>query len=504
MTSLEKALLILLVIVSLSLNTFRLSSIPGGLHGDEAQHGLQAIEILEGKYRLLDFGWYGLPIPSFLAQAMGIWFFGKTIFALRISSAIIGSLTLIPFYYLIRLLFDRKTALFSAVFLATSHWWIAYSRLGENYIHVPFIAVVGLLLIVLGFRTKKLWLACLAGVVTGINFYLYFAARLTPILSCILLMYFVFTTKPKQSVLKILFAILIGFFVMYLPFLMVSMQQREVAFSRQNDVYIYGTGLGSRWRQETYGDRQVWDTIAGQFSKTFSLKSGWRDTSGQYGYRGWIVDPASGILLMLGFVGIVFIRAPGIQYFPLVWLMLTVFTGWILTENPPFSPRVVGAIPALAVLVGFGVNILNLIIRRFTSILRISLISICTICVIFYNLHAYFIRGVYEEWGDPNKYVATDIAVKMNRLSGYTIVFLTAPFIYADFGPIRYLASETKIVSVDQPISYQPIITHRTLFVLHPNYEFLLANIIALNPNGTIDRKISHTGTTQVIYYQVN
>lgn len=497
------SLVFLLVLVSLILNTFNLSSIPGGLHGDEAQHGLQAISILKGNNHIFDFGWYGLPIPSFYAQTAGVWAFKNTIFALRIPSAIIGSLTLIPFYFLVVLLFDRKTAFFSLIFLVTSHWWIAFSRLGENYIQVPFIAVVGFWLILLSFRSGKLWIAFLAGVVIAINFYLYFAARLTPVLEIFLIAYCVWAIQPRKAHFRIIIFILIGFLITVLPFLNSSIGHGGLAFSRQNDVFIYGS-VGSKWRQEIYGDSDVWSVLRGQLQRTFYLSSRWHDTSGQYGYRGWIIDPASGILFVIGLIGIVFIGRSGFKWFPFLWLVITVGSGWILTEKPPFSPRIIGAIPALAIILGYGVTTLTYCIRKLTIILRIVIVSAVMLPAIIYNINAYFVKGVQEEWGDPNKYIATDVAGKMNTLSGYTTIFITAPYLYADYGPIQYLTANKRVVSIDGSSGYKPVITPHTLYVIHPMYDFYLENIIEVNPGGRLSRKMSHSGSEQILYYQVD
>lgn len=503
MTFREKVFLGIIVLVSVFLNTFRLSSIPAGLHGDEAHHGLQALEILEGKNHLLDFGWYGLPIPSFLGQAAGIWALGRTIVALRISSALIGALTLIPFYFLARLFFDRRTAYFSTVLLATSHWWIAMSRLGENYIQVPFFATLGFLLIVLGFQKKNPWLTFLAGLAIGANMYLYFAARLTPLLSLLFIVYLVWTSNSKAADIKLCFLLFLGFSLLFIPFAISASNHTDFSFSRQNDVYIFSTGQGGQWRQKTYSNQNLRQVLEKQTLRIFSYSTKWQDTSGQYGYRGWIIDPVSGALFLFGMFGIIVSRQK-IKFFPLIWIAATIFAGWILTENPPFSPRIVGMFPALFLIAGYGLKKLLRMIKEILPLFQIPVAIIFVTSIAVINIHAYFVRGVREQWGDPNKYIATSIASYMNTLPNYSMVFLTAPSLHADYGSIQYLAPRAKIVSIDSPSSYRPTRVTQTLFIILPEYEFLVSDIMAANPGGDLRKTLSPLGKMQVIFYRVD
>jgi 4-amino-4-deoxy-L-arabinose transferase-like glycosyltransferase len=148
--------LILFVIVCVGgfVRFYQLGGNPVGLFRDEASTGYDAYCLLEtghdqyGEVFPLfsrSFGDYNESLYRFLVIP-SVYFFGLNEFAVRFPAAVIGVLTILIFYFLVRLLFDERVALVATFFLAVSPWHIVFSRVGFRAILFPFFFSLGLLL----------------------------------------------------------------------------------------------------------------------------------------------------------------------------------------------------------------------------------------------------------------------------------------------------------------------------------------------------------------------
>ncbi|MFN2162593.1 MAG: ArnT family glycosyltransferase [Candidatus Promineifilaceae bacterium] len=135
-------LISLILLAGLALRLFRLGEIPPGLTHDEANHGREAIEILDGVLRYyfpLNYG--SEPLYSYtVAGAMAL--LGENIFALRLVNVIFGLAAIVATAVWARRAFDRATALVAAGLLAVSFWPIASSREALRAGMLPFFMVL--------------------------------------------------------------------------------------------------------------------------------------------------------------------------------------------------------------------------------------------------------------------------------------------------------------------------------------------------------------------------
>ena len=119
---------IIILLLALALRTYRLTEIPPGLTHDEANHGREAIEILDGVLRYyfpLNYG--SEPLYSYVvAGSMAL--LGEGLFALRIVNVLSGLAALAAMTIWIKQAFDRSTALITAALIAVSFWPLASSR----------------------------------------------------------------------------------------------------------------------------------------------------------------------------------------------------------------------------------------------------------------------------------------------------------------------------------------------------------------------------------------
>jgi len=119
------------------------------------------------------------PLTGYLpALAFRLW--GESSFALRLPFLILGILTVIPFYLLLRELFEVEVALFGTLLLAVCRWHALASRIADELFLPIFFEVSLLYFLVKGHKTGKVnhffWL----GILTGYTFYAYTAYRAIP------------------------------------------------------------------------------------------------------------------------------------------------------------------------------------------------------------------------------------------------------------------------------------------------------------------------------------
>ena len=140
----RKTLLLISVIllVALALRLFRLTEIPPGLTHDEANHGREAVEILDGVLRYyfpLNYG--SEPLYSYTAAAF-MFLIGENLFALRLVNVLFGLAAIVATAVWARQAFDKATALVGAGLLAVSFGPIASSREALRAGMLPFFMVL--------------------------------------------------------------------------------------------------------------------------------------------------------------------------------------------------------------------------------------------------------------------------------------------------------------------------------------------------------------------------
>jgi hypothetical protein len=209
--------LILLAAVVLGGAVFRfygLHETPPGLWVDEAMNGTNALEAIEtGNYKLFypeNNGREGLWMNII---SLSVRVFGTTPFAIRVCSAIVGSLTVLGIFLLAHECMRKYKehsaeaamiiALLSSFFLATSYWHINFSRIGFRAILVPFVTIFAFYFLFRGERTTKLIDFVVSGFFFGVGFHTYIAYRVTPaiilVYMCLVLLNYWLRSRPLKG-----------------------------------------------------------------------------------------------------------------------------------------------------------------------------------------------------------------------------------------------------------------------------------------------------------------
>ncbi len=130
--------ILLILLLAFALRAYALTDIPPGLTHDEANHGREALDILDGVllfYFPLNYG--SEPLYSYTVAGTML-LFGKSLFSLRLVNVVFGVAAIGATYLWTARAFDRRMGLLTAVLLTLSFWPLAGSRQALRAGMLPF------------------------------------------------------------------------------------------------------------------------------------------------------------------------------------------------------------------------------------------------------------------------------------------------------------------------------------------------------------------------------
>jgi hypothetical protein len=327
----------------------RLTGNPPGFFADEASYGLNAHLVLttgrDEHGALLPllfraFGEYKLPVFAY-AEMPFLLVLGRTELAVRLTSAAVGTLTILSTYLLGKALFRRELpAVASACCLAVLPWHIHYSRVGFEAATLPLLVTTGLWLFVRAARRRTSLVP--SAVVLALAFWSYRAAWVTlpPVLLFLVLSHRGELAARRRSAIL---AAAVGA-VMLLPL---------VGHLLLGD----GDRASQAWVFNVDGDRGTWSLMWEQYRSYFSI-----DFLFRFGDDGPILRhylPGFGVLywflLPLVLAGIVRAVAGRHRHELLVLVLLVSYPlAGALSDSSPISSRTILGTITFALLSGLG------------------------------------------------------------------------------------------------------------------------------------------------------
>jgi 4-amino-4-deoxy-L-arabinose transferase-like glycosyltransferase len=506
-------------------------SLPPGLHGDEAESGIEARNINAGKYdTLIGVGWYDQPLPSFLVQAIGLRLFGNDVSGLRTTSAIV-SLASLPFLYLLtRRLFGVRVALLATVLMAFAHWFIAYAHIGINYNQTLFLELIAIYTFWEGWQTRRWYWWVFCGVVTGAGLYLYFASRLVPILLGVFAAYLVASrwvnasepNPPKRFPIPQAIVAGIIALLMFAPMGSFFLDHAKEFNSRAAFVFLFSDTQFNTAQEKLKiytGTTDVPTALIIQIYRYATIFNVGGDRSGQYGNSLPLIDYYTAVFFILGFGYAIYRWADPRFALLLIWLVLTLFIGGVLTIESPFTPRIIGAMPIPFILAAVAldrlwaaldrrlrapalaatdhafsqekVGLRESVRARLDPVARYSVsasIVLFLCAAAYFNYWSYFEHYMNSIDGWAQREPATAIAHYAAALKpDQTLYVLSAPELFVWHGTIRFLAPNLRGYDLTEPTSELPIRdvnTQSASFVMLPNYLKYLDQLRKLYPHG--------------------
>ena len=502
---------LMLTLIAFFLRAFAADRIPILLTGDEGSSGISATAFVRGEINNpFIVGWFSFPSLYFLIQSLSIRLFGQTIQALRVTSALAGALTVTATYFTARILFDRRTALVSGIFLAAYSYHINFSRIGLNNIWdgLWYTIVIGALWY--GWEHEEIKAFVLAGLCLGIAQYFYPSGRILiiPIVLWFLIMAVVNGKKFKRVFPNIVILFLISLVVL-LPLGIFYIHHPNEFMAPFNRVTLFGPILDSMVEAS---HQPVWlillkQVVDGLGAFTFLPLNAWYTP----GIPLLLPLPAS--LFLLGIL-ILLVRNYR-DRFPLLALWIITF-GLIggFSESTPAAQRYIAAAPVCALLVGFGLSELIGFLERLWPRLDRVLYGVTIAIAIFtaaYELYFYFVvytSDTVNEWSHSAGMVAQRLADQLKgKPADLEVVFFGQPLMgYYSIPSLQYLVPN--IQGVDATIPWDPQSTsdiqnrNHLFFVFLPGNESAIQPVEASYPGGKLYKQIASDGNTLYYYYE--
>jgi 4-amino-4-deoxy-L-arabinose transferase-like glycosyltransferase len=369
--------LALIVFVGAALRLYRIGELPPGLYRDEGFYGLDALRVLNGDLSIYFAANNGRE-PLFIYLLAGaVAMFGRTVLALRLTSALVGIASIVAIYFAGRNLFSPRIGVLSAAILAVTFWHIAISRVAFRAITLPLVLCLMMAFIFAGLRTNqlrpRLIYSALAGAAFGLTFYTYTSGQFVlPLVILYALSLWIglrrdlFVRRSEETRYRRRMSALVftlAALIVLAPLLVWLTQHADVYFNRAGQVSILNPDInrgnligalldnilkaanmfvwqGDRIWRHNLSLRPVFDAF---IAVAFVIGAGvcaWR------WLRSWQSRFGSDIL------GVEANIAP---QFVLLWLIVFL-APTILAEDTPHFLRAIGALPAACIIAAVGLE----------------------------------------------------------------------------------------------------------------------------------------------------
>jgi 4-amino-4-deoxy-L-arabinose transferase-like glycosyltransferase len=321
---------------------YHLADVPYGSWYDEAESGLEALEILNGKA----FSPAGLltpfnPAMFFYLIAGSFQLFGVGILPIRLVVALAGIAAPPLLFLLLRQIWGWRAGAIGGVLLAVSAWHTNFSRFGlPNGLSLPF-ALLGCYLLARGYRSRSRRQFLLAGLCFGAGLYTHTAFRLILVVAGLLLLYWLASNRSFLLLYWSHLALLVAAVVIVsVPLVIYGVQNEEKINRRLSQTWIFAGKVTQQTKIEALQNGLI---------KHIAMFNYQGDPNGRHGLPGApVVDGASGALLVIGlaYAGWNWRRWP--YFFLLAWFGVGLSAGALTLDwEAPQAARTVIMIPAV-------------------------------------------------------------------------------------------------------------------------------------------------------------
>lgn len=481
----EFLILSIVLLVAFLLRTIDLSAHPYPWSGDEASIGMEARRILNGEIiNFFETSWSSQPNWSFVPTAITEMIFGQNILAVRLTSALAGTLAVLFVYLTARVLFNPSISLMAGAFLATLPYNVHFSRIGVNNVIDSLMSALLFWLIAKALQKEDARYYYSAGIVGGLCIYTYAGTRLALIIGVITFLFVIIRQRGYlSSHWKHLMAFFFGVVISVAPQAAFFARHPAIFIGRLGQEGIFFNGWLAQRAAQT-GQSEL-DILINQFTRTTMV---------------FIASPAPGnffnspqpyltiigsIIFLLG-MGYSLVKMFETKYFILmVWFWAVILFGGVLTLNPPANTRLLMTSPPVAIFMALGTYKVVEYLQRFRLLPEraAALIFLAVVSIISYqNINFYmgeyrtnmYFTNMYFE--NANGEFAMEVGLMANDIGeGYMIYILGEPRILSSFPTIPFLIPEnqradfnaetlaTLSLSPDQKVAFFAIPENRPL-----------------------------------------
>ncbi len=417
------ATLILIIVLAAGLRLYQIDRLPPGLSYDEAWNDLQALRVAQGKIHPVYFVDERRDVeePLHIYLIAGLFALtGPQAIGGRVISALLGTLTIPLLFLATREMLElsqtgppsqplprlgreeNAIALLAAFILATLYWHVHYTRLGMEPSAVPALATLTFWLLWRALNRGNWPDYALAGSALGLSLYTHPSARFLPFVVALYALWrwrvdrtLIRRELPRFGLLIVCAAIV------FAPLGVFFAQNPDLFFYRagQASVVTFGGGLepiarnalrvigGLIWR----GDANLRLNLPGRPG----------------------LDAVQLILLAAGVLCALRSERRRALAFPLVWAGVLLLPS-ALSDAAPHFGRMLGATPALAILMALGfVQLSNLKGGPKAHPMRYAILALVTLALGYSTVT--MARDYFITWArDPGLFTAFDVGLKQS------------------------------------------------------------------------------------------
>lgn len=388
----ENFFVFLLLLLSFIVRVYNLEKFFPGVWYDEAQNGFETLRLMDSKKIEFFITRYTyMPSMFFYISSVFVKIIGFNIISLRLVSVFLGTLSVIAFYFLLKVIFKNwQIAILGALIYSLARWNLNFSRIAFLGILTVLLLTLFLYFYLKTLNTNKTIFIIFTGVSLGLVHYTYSVAyfiHFLILLHCLYLLFKDYKLFLKEKLKNYFLLYLITVFIS-LPLIIFALKNPVLFFQRANDISFFDEIKTSQSLTPLIKNIKA-------YLLSFNFEG---DYNGRHNlYKKPLFDYLTGIFFVMGFI--YSLLTPQFRFYVL-WMIIMYIPGIISIsiETPQFY-RIIGAMPAVFVIVILGIekstSILNLIVKNRKFVYFIYLITATSIITM--NIYQYYFLYPKEE-----------------------------------------------------------------------------------------------------------
>jgi len=285
--------------------------------------------------------------------AVSVAVLGRSPGAIRIVAALLGTLTIPATYLMAKAMFNRRIGLLAAAVTGLTLWHVNLSRIGFRAVAMPLLVALALWQLWLGLKggDKRHFLA--GGLLYGLTFYTYLAARFTIVALAAFILYLILVGSWRLEVRgwrRGVLTFALAALVVLAPLMVYVAAHVDAFLGRVGQVSIFNPAING-------GD--FWGTLLRHVGKALLMFTNRGDFIPRHNVPlRPVFDPVLSVFFLLGLV-LCFIRFRQRPEHALLLIWLTVMIlPTILAEDAPHFLRSMGVLPVAFVVPAIGLDYL--------------------------------------------------------------------------------------------------------------------------------------------------
>lgn len=459
---------LLILITAAFLRLYRITDIPPGVNRDEASIGYTAYSLLNtgrdeyGRTFPLSFESFGdWKLPLYIYTVIPfVSVFGLSELAVRLPSAIFGTLSVLLTFYLVRMLFKNNLLALLSMFLAAiSPWSIHLSRVESESNTAVFLTLLGVILFLKSLSSKS-WLIILSAICFSLTYFTYAGNHIftTLLVVGLLVIYRDKIIKSKSFVAALVIFLTLSGFIFYNTLFgadrtklagisvfgdpSVVHAKIEIPRNEHNDSKSFFAR--AMHNKLTYAGEKIFQNYLNSFSPSFLfIKGGDNNAHNIVNFGNMYLVEAP--FLFLGLIYLIAFRKGKERNLILWWFFISPLAA-SLTKDAPHTNRMFAIFPLLQLISSFGLYWILANSKKALKTLFIVVVSLAFILNFAIYLDRYYVhfpKNEVESWGLG--YKELNALISKPEFASKKIIMARptySPYIYLLFNsrydPVRY------------------------------------------------------------------